>query len=204
MMELDDLKNTWQQFSKAQLEQHRLDAEQIKRSLENRTFSAIGKIRRALSIDMALLAFFTLLALLYALLYNLQLLRLLLLAFGLIWAFTLLVNVGIHLLLNRVVNARADLRSSLSVLVSRLGKGITTAYALSVIMPVAGVFFGYVWTNTHPLTWQTALLLLAIGLGMGIIFYPIMRWYTKKMLDNHYAELKQCLQELEEEEEATG
>lgn len=203
MMELDDLKNTWQQFSKAQLEQHHLDAEQIKRSLENRTFSAIGKIRRALSIDMALLAFFTLLALLYALFYNRQLLRLLLLAFGFIWAFTLFVNVGIHLLLNRVVNARADLRSSLLVLVSRLGIGLKTAYALSVIMPVVGVFFGYVWTSSHSLTWKIALLLLAIGLGMGIIFYPIMRWYTQKMLGNHYAELKQCLQELEEEE-ATG
>ncbi|OWY20432.1 hypothetical protein C7N43_30550 [Sphingobacteriales bacterium UPWRP_1] len=200
MMELDDLKNTWQQFSKAQLEQHHLDAEQIKRSLENRTFSAIGKIRRALSIDMALLAFFTLLALLYALLYNRQLLRLLLLAFGLIWAFTLIVNIGIHLLLNRVVNARADLRSSLSVLVNRLGTGIKTVYVLSVVMPVTGVFFGFIWTAPHNLSLQLTLLLLAIGLGIGIVFYPVMRWYIKKMLGNHYAELRQCLHELNEEE----
>lgn len=200
MMELDDLKNTWQQYSKAQEEQHQLDAEQIRQALEKRTFTAVGKIRRALSIDMAILAFFTIAVLLYALLFNKPMLSMLLLVFGLVWAFTLFVNIGVHSLLNRIANAKADLKTSLQILVKKIGAGLRTINTLAVFAPLAGVFIGFLSTAPEELTWHIALLLLVVGGIMGAAFFPLMRWYTNKLVGQHYNELRQCLLELEEEE----
>ncbi|QQS28304.1 MAG: hypothetical protein IPM47_15780 [Sphingobacteriales bacterium] len=200
MIELDDLKNAWQEFSKAQEEQHKLDAAQIRQALEKRTHSAVGKIRRALSIDMALLAFFTITLLIYALLFNKPLLSLLLFVFGIVWSFTLFVNIALHSLLNRVFNVKADLKTSLIKLVNYIGRGLNTINTIAMFAPLAGVFIGYIMTSHDQLTWQIFLLLLAVGVMMGLAFFPLMRWYTNKMVGQHYQELKQCLNELQEED----
>ncbi|HRI29018.1 MAG TPA: hypothetical protein PK239_14290 [Chitinophagales bacterium] len=200
MIEFDDLKGAWKEFSKAQEEQHRLNAEQIKQALENRTLNAIGKIKYALNLDMALLALVTVFMLGYALFFDQTVLPLLLLVFAIVWGFTLLLNIAVHLLLNRVVSAKADLKTSLTRLVQKFGSGIRSVYLLWLVAPVAGVFLGFlVHSSTGSLTIKMFFILLGIGLGIGILLFPLMYWYLNKMVGKHYQELKRCLAELNEE-----
>ena len=219
-MELDDLKHIWQQHHARQPDAGRLSPEALEQLLRGQSQLALARIRRSIRLELGILlipAPFLLVPTLFSSFFDVR---------GLgIFILVLCTLVGTFLVyfyrqlpgdLNYADSPQTLLRQTICTVEQFLKiylYGYVILYFLSLL---AGALYGsmlhsateptwlpgFIDSLLHPLeNWHRLVplaLLLFILAGTSFSIVPFTRWWLRKLYGKHLAELKHCLQELEE------
>ena len=202
MTGLEDIKNTWQELSARQVGQHRVSEADIGELLAKRTGHALNNIKKSIGIDTAMLFVVTLLFVLFRSYLPEQLAKTITVFFIIVWPLVIIISLLSFFYLSKInLAGSVSLKDNLEKLVGRMGLGLKISYVLAAIAPALGLFPGY-WIFNRPDSFETLTLLKLTGIALLIsaLYYPLSRWYIRKLYGSHYKTLKNCLSELNSEE----
>lgn len=197
MNELDDLKNSWQDYSDLHTQQNQLSPQEIERLLQERTSGTIGKLKRNMFIDMGIMfsSILGLIVLSFCISNERAILLLRLLA-----PFFIVVSAPFYFLghaqLNKIIKAKNSLKENIQQLIKSYEWQQKLVLVLGTFSPAIGYLLGVFIVDDRDLFDPQQLPThLGIMLLVTIAYIPMMRWYVKKMVGQHLAYLKKCLEE---------
>jgi hypothetical protein len=208
MVELDELKQIWQQKSSGPAS--KIDAESLRELLKGKSFTLFEKLRRNLLIEIILYVFSLSLVLGVAWYFQSRIITTLILA-CIVCVFIpyLVYYISKYNQLRKLTFFSSDIKSSLEGSIETLQKYLNLYTVGSIVLTPVTVFLvatifmyelkelgllqhfnptgqGFIWT---------ALFAAVLATAVNI---PLMRWYVRKMYGKYVEELKQYLQELQE------
>ncbi len=210
-MNLDELKHIWQEQS-ASLEGYKLEAQELSSMLEGKSKTLLNKINRNIFIEMGVVVVLTFLGLLF-----LELQRPGVYLSEVLSAMGYVLISGVFFAikyrnLNKGVLRTYTLKTALTHIVRVLHIFMQIYYWLSYSVPVfvfGAAFYGLKFRteangnslSSLPVENWVGFILSMLLLGILSIF--AMRLYVRWLYGKHYKELKACLAELEEQENAS-
>ena len=194
-MELDDFKNSWQQFSNKNIEQQYLNETQIDNLLKNRVATALKKLENALFLDTIIFALLSIILLIASFSTLHFIARPLFLILILLWIINLPIYIITYIKLHQFDDRQdKNIKQNLEGLVVRIKWSLYLSQLAGLLSPFIGIFGGYyaihetIYADTF---WQ----LLAISSIVTLCYFPFLKWYLNKHIGTYYQHLKNCLQE---------
>lgn len=206
MMELDDLKNTWQTLTQEDVARHKVDEDALKLALSKRSQNAAEKIKKGLRLDLGIFAGFVLLVCVLFVLgvLDADIVQPVLIIAAIFMPALVYLNYMANSLLNRLINANENLKESLQSTVEKMGFGIKTVLTFSALAPGLGFIIGYVFVLQADFSILFDIKqfgFIVIGAIIScVVYFPFARWYVNKLVGHHFYELKDCYEELVEGE----
>lgn len=197
-MELDDFKNSWQQFSNKYTKQQYLDETQINALLQNRVFSALKKLKQALWLDVAIFVSITVILIIASFSSLLFIAKPLFFMLILLWFINLPIYIITYIQLHQFdKKANNNIKQSLQTLITRIKWSLFMSQIAGFLSPIVGIFGGYYAIHQN-IYIDTFLQLLGISSLIALLYLLFLRWYLRKNIGTYYKHLKVCLQEFEE------
>jgi hypothetical protein len=197
-MELDDFKNNWQQFSDKHTEQQHLNETQINDLLQNRVFSALKKLKKALWIDVAIFASISILLFIASFSTLHFIAKSLFFMLILLWLINLPIYIITYIKLHQFDSKQnKNIKQNLQHLVSRIKWSLLISRIAGFLSPFFGIFGGY-YAIHQTLYADTFWQLLGISFIIALLYFPFLKWYLNKNIGTYYEHLKACLEEFED------
>jgi hypothetical protein len=204
-MELEELKNIWQQAQQEVVYSHGIDNEGLVLMIQKKSITISDKLRRNLDIDMSVSSLF-IPPLLYVILWSdFAIYHKFVAIFFLIYTFVGLIYYLKVIKLYKEIDLKNDLLTTLKFTVKQFDKQVTTLTLYNQITVFPVMFYGTVVGN-QLISWLTNGHTVSL-LGMiinAIIITPIGYYYMKYIINifygKHLENLKKHLAELEVDE----
>lgn len=212
MIELDELKNIWNDKIDSSISKQHIKQEKILELLSRRSESIIDKLLKNLLFEIIL--FFVCLLLIAVVPFyfkskEVTFLCLVIIVF--IFIPYLIYYVKKYRELKQFYSYNKDVKSSLSALITQLEKYLNIYFWGSLLLtPFSGFLSGFaILYEMKALGFllyfdvfssATISLILSFALLLTLLSYPVMKWYIRKLYGQHLEKLKDCLKELEEVE----
>jgi hypothetical protein len=205
-MELDELKNIWQQAQQEDIHFQNIDNEGLTLIIQKKSKAISDKLRRNLDIDMAVSSLF-IPPLLYVIVWSdFAIYHKIVAVFFLIYTFVGLIYYVKVVKLYRKINLKNDLLTTLKFTVKQFGKQVKTLTLYNQITVFPVMFYGtivgnqliYWLTNGHTISFSGMIISAIIVTPIG---YFYMKYIINAFYGKHLENLKKHLAELEVDEE---
>lgn len=207
-MELEDLKEIWQQYASHQAEKTSLNEQEIKKLLKGKTQTAISYINRSIVKEGGSLILLTLILAAASLIYGDVLTRLFFIPILGICVVYTIYYIFNYQQINKIAINEDKLKDTLHNLINTLEAYLRTYFygnlILSPITFLSSFLYGALIfrdkTASQALESSTIISGLIIFGVIMLFIYPIMRWHIKRNYGQYLEELKKYAKELEAEE----
>lgn len=207
-MELHELKSIWKEISEEHLPQKQVASSEIRKMLKGKTQNAVSKINRSIQLEGGLMIAMILAFSLNSLFGSLNLFE------KSLSAVIMLMCLGFSALywvkyrrINQVEIHTHNLKTSLQQLIGILDSFFTfyksISYYLIPFSYLIGFLYGFSLASDGDMLetlmrWEVLLLSLLMSVLVIALYWPVCKWFSKKLYGNYLDELRDCLQELEE------
>ncbi len=212
MIELDDLKNIWLSNIENDIGKQSVEQEKIRALLSKRSTNIIDQLRKNLLAEMIVFMVCLLLVATVPIYFKTkEIFILCTLVVGIIFIPYLIYYIKKYQELRKFYSYNENIKLSLQLLIKQLEKYLNIYFWGSILLtPISGFLLGigilYEMKALGFLLYfdvfssSTIYTILSFALMLTLLSYPVMKWYIRKLYGKHLEKLKDCLKELEENE----